>query len=1006
MNIHAIFPKLQTAVFGRAGVWLIVLALSAILCGALLLGSLPHQPAQAAAPRTAAGQSQPIEPGQTPDGLSAAEWNGIQAQIAAGKYRAYASAAGGFVSANPAHGWQIAYGADGVTRLTPRQAGDWQVGLQLTGYGYEADRSENLAGLVPTLAADGQTLTYRWDDNLSEWWVNRANGLEQGFTLRARPGTANGQPLALELAVTGSLTPAQNGGGVAFLDDRGASVLTYDKLLVTDANGKTIPARFSLSQGERAGVRGNALRIVVDDTHAAYPLTIDPLFQQAYLKASNTEMNDSFGASVAVSGDTLVVGAPYEASNATGVNGNQADNSAAYAGAAYVFTRSGGIWSQQAYLKASNTGASDFFGWSVAVSGDTLVVGALYESSNATGVNGNQADNSAAYAGAAYVFTRSGGVWSQQAYLKASNTGASDFFGWSVAVSGDTLVAGASGEDSNATGVNGNQADNSAAYAGAAYVFTRSGGVWSQQAYLKASNTGASDFFGWSVAVSGDTLVAGAYGEASNATGVNGSQADNSAAYAGAAYVFTRSGGVWSQQAYLKASNTGADDYFGYAVAVDGDTVVVGAPYEASNATGVNGNQADNSAYSAGAAYVFTRSGGVWSQQAYLKASNTEAWDNFGTSVAVSGDTLVVEAPYEASNATGVNGDQTDNSAGSSGAAYVFTRSGGVWSQQAYLKASNTEANDYFGYAVAVDGDTVVVGAPYEDSNATGVNGNQADNSAYSAGAAYVFAEGFCSQQSGAFSSAATWRGGAAPGSSDLACVSSGHTVTLGAAAAVGSLRVYPGGALDLATYGFSAESGVTNDGVISQTQTVNNASVEFVRIQNAAATATQYRGLLVDATANAQNLGAVSVGVRELNTGEYCTTTGAGSPVYARRCYTIVPATQPAAAVRLRLYARTADELNGIAQANLSVYRFAGGWNELLTNRAAGSDGGAYSYAEGDTTGFSAFLLGQTGNVPTAITLQAFTANSSGKLGLAALVWVAALVSLAGLRLRRRRQV
>ena len=442
MNIHAIFPKLQTAVFGRAGVWLIVLALSAILCGALLLGSLPHQPAQAAAPRTAAGQSQPIEPGQTPDGLSAAEWNGIQAQIAAGKYRAYASAAGGFVSANPAHGWQIAYGADGVTRLTPRQAGDWQVGLQLTGYGYEADRSENLAGLVPTLAADGQTLTYRWDDNLSEWWVNRANGLEQGFTLRARPGAANGQPLALELAVTGSLTPAQNGGGVAFLDDRGASVLTYDKLLVTDANGKTIPARFSLSQGERAGVRGNALRIVVDDTHAAYPLTIDPLFQQAYLKASNTEMNDSFGASVAVSGDTLVVGAPYEASNATGVNGNQADNSAAYAGAAYVFTRSGGIWSQQAYLKASNTGASDFFGWSVAVSGDTLVAGAYGEASNATGVNGSQADNSAAYAGAAYVFTRSGGIWSQQAYLKASNTGASYFFGWSVAVSGDTQVAG------------------------------------------------------------------------------------------------------------------------------------------------------------------------------------------------------------------------------------------------------------------------------------------------------------------------------------------------------------------------------------------------------------------------------------------------------------------------------------------------------------------------------------------------------------------------------------
>jgi VCBS repeat-containing protein len=223
------------------------------------------------------------------------------------------------------------------------------------------------------------------------------------------------------------------------------------------------------------------------------------------------------------------------------VDGNQSDNSASLAGAAYVFTRDGtGAWSQQAYLKASNTESDDQFGGSVAVDGDTAVVGARLEDSNATGVDGNQADNSAVNAGAAYVFTRDGtGAWSQQAYLKASNTDGGDEFGRSVAVAGDTVVVGASGEDSNATGVDGNQADNSAVNAGAAYVFTRDGtGAWSQQTYLKASNTDGGDDFGFSVAVDGDTVVIGAFMEASIATGVDGNEADNSASFAGAAYVF------------------------------------------------------------------------------------------------------------------------------------------------------------------------------------------------------------------------------------------------------------------------------------------------------------------------------------------------------------------------------------------------------------------------------------------------------------------------------------
>ena len=384
---------------------------------------------------------------------------------------------------------------------------------------------------------------------------------------------------------------------------------------------------------------------------------------------------------MALSGDTLAVGAVGEAGNATGVNNSQTDNSASGSGAVYVFTRSGTTWTQQAYLKASNTEASDNFGYSVALSGDTLAVGANGEDSNTTGAAnaGTTAstNNTANNSGAVYVFTRTGTTWSQQAYLKASNTGGSDQFGYSVALSGDTLAVGASQEESNVTGTAnaGTTAstNNTASNSGAVYVFTRGGsGTWSQQAYLKASNTEASDNFGYSVALSGSTLAVGATGEDSNATGVNSSgQANNSANSSGAVYLFTRGGGTWTQQAYLKASNTGASNLFGSSVALSGDTLAVGATGEDSNATGVNGSQADNSANFSGAVYLFTRGGTTWSQQAYLKASNTDALDRFGRSVALSGTTLAVGAYREDSNATGVNGNQADNSAGFSGAVYV-----------------------------------------------------------------------------------------------------------------------------------------------------------------------------------------------------------------------------------------------------------------------------------------------------------------------------------------------
>jgi hypothetical protein len=269
-------------------------------------------------------------------------------------------------------------------------------------------------------------------------------------------------------------------------------------------------------------------------------------------------------------------------------------------------------------------------------------------------------------------------------------------------------------------------------------VFTRTGGVWTQQAYLKASNTEAWDSFGASLALSGDTLVVGAPAEDSNATGVGGTQGDNSAVESGAAYVFTRTGGVWTQQAYLKASNTETGDSFGTSVALSGDTLVVGATQEDSNATGVGGTQSNNSALGSGAVYVFTRTGGVWTQQAYVKASNTEASDQFGATLTLAGDVLVVGAGFEDSNATGIGGNQADNTAATSGAVYVFRRTGGLWAHENYAKSSNAEAADTF-RNLALDGDTLVVGAIGEDSNATGVGGNQADNSASNSDAVYVF---------------------------------------------------------------------------------------------------------------------------------------------------------------------------------------------------------------------------------------------------------------------------
>jgi len=351
----------------------------------------------------------------------------------------------------------------------------------------------------------------------------------------------------------------------------------------------------------------------------------------------------------------------------------------------YVFVRTGGVWAQEAYIKASNADAGDNFGTSVDIAGDTLVVGAESESSAG---GAGEGDNSESNAGAVYVFTRSGTTWTQQAFLKADNAEGGDRFGSAVALSGDTLVVGATGEG-GAAGSSG--ADNTQSNAGAAYVFTRSAGVWTQQARLKASNAESIDLFGVAVAIDGDTLVVGALGEDSNpGAGEN----DDSVTDSGAAYIFTRNAGTWSQQALIKISNAEASDQFGYTVSLDGDTLIVGAPQPGPSAEGKAG--------------IFTRTGTVWTQEAILTASNADPGDEFGWSVAVSDDTAVVGARREDSNGTG---GEADNSATTAGAAYVFTRSGSIWTQQVYLKSSATASGDAQGHSVALEAGTVAVGA-------------------------------------------------------------------------------------------------------------------------------------------------------------------------------------------------------------------------------------------------------------------------------------------------------
>jgi trimeric autotransporter adhesin len=570
-------------------------------------------------------------------------------------------------------------------------SGGGRLSMALSAYGY-ASALRPLAVASPHATANRVSYPH---GSLTEWFANGPLGLEQGFNIAARPPTGSG-PLTLSLAISGNLAARVEDGSV--LLDGGGAALRYGGLLATDARGHVLRSWLQLARGQ--------LLVHVDDRGATYPLRIDPFLQQAELTAKEGAQEEEFGDSVAVSGNTIVVGAPNRE-----VGGDMER------GEAYVFTRPSSGWAsatEAADLTAENGKAGDRLGQAVAVSGNTVVVGAP---DHEVGAHNEQ--------GAADVFSEPSGGWGskkageevhQAAELIASGGATDDKLGSSVAVSGSVAVAGAP--------------DHAFAHEkqGEAYVFREPSGGWgsnkvgelvTQAADLVSSGGAAKDELGRSVAVSGDTAVAGAPG---HKVGENEEQ--------GAAYVFSEPSGGWgsnetpeevTQSAELIASNGAKEDGLELSVAVSASTVILGTP-----------RHKVGSIAAKGAAYVFTEPGGGWgskkageqvTQTAELTASDGAEDDGLGASVAVSGSTVVAGAPE---HKVGNNPAQ--------GAAYVFVMPVSGWAgsltQSAELSASDGAAMDALGRSVAVSGDTVLAGAP---NHTVAANAEQ--------GAAYVFEE-------------------------------------------------------------------------------------------------------------------------------------------------------------------------------------------------------------------------------------------------------------------------
>jgi len=581
---------------------------------------------------------------------------------------------------DPRQGLTASFNSGGVAVST--RGG--QLGLSLQTIAAGSMRFGALA--VPPVVKENRIIYRRGP--VGEWYANGPMGLEQGFSV-ARPLAAHAASLSLTLALSGSLRARAlaGGTGLELLAPNGAVALRYGQLSAFDARGRALPARMSLTHGR--------VILHVRTAGARYPITIDPIFQEGQLSASDGAAFEGMGTAVAISGSTIVVGA----SSATISGGAELGGKPHPQGAVYVFTEPGGGWgsaTQTARLLASDADREEYsgnvygdgFGQAVAISGQTIVVGAA----SATEGEGVSA---VTYAGKAYVFVEPGGGWvnaTQNAELGPTDATQYNYFGSSVATDGATVLVGDPSPQPPYTH-------------GEAYVFSKPGGGWTSEtetAKLTASDGVSGDVFGSSVAISGNAAVVGApYAK------------ESTHAYQGAVYVFTKAEGkTWSEtaQAKLTATEGKESETLGGSVALEGSTLVAGAPND------------ENIGATPSAAYVFLRPGGAWantsSPAARLTPSDPLSGEHFGESVGVSEKSVVVGAQFAAFEGTSQQG-----------AVYLYTEPGGGWaSTSTATKISASGGGLQQAVSVGVSGSTIVEGADLAK-----VGSHQAQ------GAAYVF---------------------------------------------------------------------------------------------------------------------------------------------------------------------------------------------------------------------------------------------------------------------------
>ena len=387
---------------------------------------------------------------------------------------------------------------------------------------------------------------------------------------------------------------------------------------------------------------------------AAFSVAQAQVHETQRLIPDDIDTETYFGNSIAVSGDFAIIGAPYDEVNE------------ALSGSAYIFFNNSGTWQQYQKISASDGQFRDFFGLTVAMSGD-------YAFATSLGAN--------SYAGKVYVFHNDAGTWTQTAALTASDTDSSDLFGISLSAYGDYAIIGAYGND------------DSGSQSGSAYIFHNDAGNWTETIKLTASDASENDFFGISVGIFGDYAIVGADGSA-NSSGQN----------SGTAYVFQKNSENWIQTQKIESSDSTLGDHFGSSVSINGDFFAIGAS-----------SKSDNGTWS-GAAYIFHNNAGTWEQNTKLTASDAGSMKHFGSSIVISGDALVVGSEgnisFEPYNA---------------GSAYVFKNNFGIWEEEAIIQASDIEDEDQFGYDVGWSNGFAFVGSPRTDSDYT------------DAGAVYVY---------------------------------------------------------------------------------------------------------------------------------------------------------------------------------------------------------------------------------------------------------------------------